>query len=297
MLNFKWEGLEIFLKNIDKLIYLIEQTLPATADALKKDFSLKNLAKITDPWKMENYKRLEATFQDKYSSFTPLILEFFSALGLRGNIKPTYKNYSAIIIFGTTGLSYFQIWQDLIQLVTQENIKFDSIYILGGDRKIHPQYDSLDTAYVYYPENFNRFLSQEEIITSGDEMGLMKLITPTLIVPSEFEDIPIYWIQAAGKTRSNGFHVQATTADSLIELINNQPFSKNSPLLFINTLPYIFRQGLQAKYYMPDHQVDICAYDHPYLETIDTPLKGKLPAALYLDELHWLLETLSVFQT
>jgi hypothetical protein len=40
---------------------------------------------------------------------------------------------------------------------------------------------------------------------------------------------------------------------------------------------------------MKNHQIDIAATYHPYLETIEMPLKGELPLAGYLDEMHWLL--------
>ena len=153
----------------------------------------------------------------------------------------------------------------------------------------------MEIAYKYYPDNFTRFLPQKEILASENELELMKLITSTLKTPHSFTKIPLYFVYASGNPSLEAREHQANTSDTILELIKAFSLPKNSPLLFTGTLPYIIRQGLQAQYYLPDYQLDICAPDYPYLETIDTPLKGNLPASLYLDELHWLLETLSSF--
>lgn len=153
----------------------------------------------------------------------------------------------------------------------------------------------MEIAYQYYPHIFTRLLTPQEIMARENELELMKLITSTLKLPTSFEKVTIYSVYAPGKPPSEAGEHQADTKDTILELMKTFSLPKNLPLLFTSTLPYIIRQGLQAKYYLPDYQLDICAADYPYLETLNTPLKGRLPASLYLDELHWLLETLSSF--
>ncbi len=144
----------------------------------------------------------------------------------------------------------------------------------------------MDIAYKYHPEHFVRLPELSEIIACENEMALMNLISSILVLPNNIKQIPIVPVFAQSKTD------QADTNDTIIELIKNHDLSKDRPLLLLGTLPYIFRQGIQAQTLMPEHKIDIASRFSPYLETFDTPLKGALPLSLYLDELHWILVAL-----
>lgn len=287
------------MKNLNKVpnsvLELIKLTLPAKARFINDELSLSSVMDLIEEWRIGYGKRLDAAVNDKFTPFKKQIMKALVELGFLDTIAPKYFEYHAIVILGSTGLSHYQIWQDLIQLIQSQSIKCDSIYLLGGDRKIHPNFDLLDIAYRFHPEHFKRLLSHAEIMLCKNEMELMELITATLKFPDEFKNIPKVSVYASGTTLSDGSFIQADTEDTIIKLHQKHPFPKDAKVLFISTLPYIIRQGLQAKLHLPEIDADIAAYSHPYLETIDTPLKGELPLSLYMDELYWFLFVKSQF--
>lgn len=66
---FIWKQAGLFLKNLEKLVTLIKALLPQAENSLRHDISLKNLAKVTGAWRVDNNKRLGAKFEDQYTPF------------------------------------------------------------------------------------------------------------------------------------------------------------------------------------------------------------------------------------
>ena len=268
--------------------------MPHKINELEKDCSLSSIVRLTEDWLMLPEMRLSSSLASHYASVYGQVIQTAKALGLRETKYPNYADYDAVVIFGSTGLSYFKILQDLIYFYERNQLTWTKIILLGGDRPVNIQYDSLRTAYRYFPELFNRQIADEEIAACTNEMDVMNMVTSVIKFPDAFKSIPI---ESLLTHKNPGEKSQASTHDTLVKLLKHYKFSGELPILFLGTLPYIVRQGLQAKMLMPDYKVDTAYMFGRYLETIDTALKGDLPAALYLDEFHCLFYNMNLYDT
>lgn len=279
--------LKIPMKAIpEEVIDLIVTMYPSETAHLSRDASLTSILNVTKKWIVLREQRLNANI-DQYALFTKKIFKAVDALRLRESKRPHFQDYECVLILGSTGLSQFQIWKDLITFHQNDRIHFKKIFLLGGDRAVHLLFDSLNIAYKLYPEDFKTQISDKEIKKCGNEMEMMNLISSSIKLPDVLESVPVISIftsKPKGETQSN-------TEDTLNQFIYEQEkeIEHELPILIMSTLPYIARQGLQAGLVMKNYQIDIAATYHPYLETIETSFKGELPLALYLDEIHWLL--------
>jgi len=262
----------------------------AGRDICTKQDSFKRLFKVTDSWAMSNLERLNKQ-QFKYSKFLPNIIDALTNLGLQENILPTAARYQAAVILGTTAPSHYKLWKDLVSLVVNKQIQIDAIILLGGDRKIHPVYDSMQSVYSRYPDDFAKKLTDNEIRSCTNEMQLMNKLSNTLILPIKIQRIPRFSIFTERQPLNKN---QTNTQETLEHLKKKHQFNVDLPILFLGTLPHILRQGLQAQKLFVGKKIDISSEYKPFYETIDTPYEGKLPADLYLDELHWLINNLAV---
>lgn len=279
------------MKNIiipNEVLEIIRLTVPEKAMELDKDHSLESIVNITKKWAILPEDILKSNFEDKFFIYHDKILQAAMSLGLRKTKNPSFTEYNCAVILGSTGLSHFKIWKDLIFFYINKNIKFSKIYILGGNRPVNHTYDSLGIAYKYFPEYFIRQLADKEILKCHNEMEIMELITSTIKLPKNLKKLPI--ISVFTKPPNN---IQADSYDKIAQLLKDHNLSLDLPILFMGTLPYIIREGIQAELLMPSYTIDTAAIFEPYLETIDTPLKGELPPALYLDELHRLLSNMA----
>jgi hypothetical protein len=277
------------LKVSNELVNLIKLTIPEYADSITLDTPINSLAEITKSWRIGDSKRLAAGFEDKYSAYRKEIHDTYTSLGLNKTKLPSYNEYQAVVIFGGTGLSNCIIWKNLISYYQDYGIRFSEIYLLAGDRLFHPHYDDLKLAYKYYPNMFTKQVNVKEVSSYNNEMQIMEFIHSILKLPVGLHSIPVTSVYAQGKVNKEGIMIQADSADTIAKLIEEHEIPKNLPILFLSTIPYIVRQGVQAEMMMTNYQIDIAANSEPYLETIDTPLKGELPTALYMDELYWFI--------
>ena len=278
--------------NVEAIVDLIRVMMPERAAALKEDTSLVALAGVTEAWAMSSEQRLEQVLDDRYAPFKKQIILCLSILGLRKTIRPKYKEYYGAVILGSTGLSHYKIWRDLVTFIRYDNITIHNIFLLGGDRKICPPYDIMDVAYKFHPNDFYKFLSHAEILSCQNEMELMELITSTLKLPKNVSNIPHFSVFTKGKMVGSSI-TQADTKDTIITLRDQYQLPLKLPMLFLGTMPHIVRQGVQAELLMLRTTIDVASRFVPYLETCETTLKGELPLSLYLDELHWLVVNLS----
>jgi hypothetical protein len=271
---------------------LIRLTLPHKAKELDLAPSLKTIIAITQEWTIAPETRLSSAITESYNMLYDKIMHIEEILGFLKTKKPCFSEYGSVVIFGGTGLSYFKIWKDLITFHQEDNLKFSNIFILGGDRTVNLTYDSLSLAEKYYPNYLTQPIDDKEILGCRHEMDVMNLITPAIKRPDTLKGIPIEAVFTEKRCGS-----QAETSDTIIQLLKTQKLSTQLPILFLGTLPYIVRQGIQAKLLMPNYKVDTASIFEPYLETIETTLKGALPAALYLDELHWFFVNLHKYES
>jgi hypothetical protein len=170
---------------------LVRTTLPVESEQLDEKSPLTAVLKVTQNWCIAREKRLSIIAEDPYLPFNKLVVRAAQAMGLRKTKEPKFKEYSSVVIFGGTGLSHFYVWKDLLFFYNKYSLRFKQIYMLGGDRAINLFFDSLDSAYKLFPDDFKCQLTLEEIAECKHEMQMMELISSAIKLPVALQNIPI----------------------------------------------------------------------------------------------------------
>ena len=281
--------MNINLKEFKKIISNLINTISKNNVSTEND-SLERLFELTEPWSMSSADRLNKN-HFKYSEYLLDIMNTLNKLGLQKDILSSHSHYQIAVILGSTGPSHYKLWCDLIWAIMNKDITVDRIILLGGDRQIHPVYDSMQSVYLRHRNDFINQLTDKEICSCMNEMELMEKISHSLKLPEEINVIDRLSVFTA---RNKENKIQTNTEETLIHLKHTYTLQNDIPILLLGTLPHLLRQWLQAKRVLKNYKIDMFSRYKPFYETIDSSYKGKLPAILYLDELHWLISTMLI---
>lgn len=180
--------------------------------------------------------------ENRFTNASKNLPQLFEKLSLINTIHPSQKNYTYALLLGDADATTMRMRIKNLIKIWNKGVRFNSLYILTGtqplDEKVASKEIFLQCTIKNFPLNKNWQFNGNLPTT---ETKMIQFFLDQAILPAEWNDLPIVFVNTPMQPTKNGTLKRPTTLDTInewLKLHNPQP----SSILAISIQPYVAYQ-------------------------------------------------------